>query len=268
MNYAEMLEFVKNVAVEAGDKMLEIYNGTDFEIEIKSDNSPVTKADKVGNDHIIQRLQEKYPEIGILSEESKQSDDRFSKEYVWIIDPLDGTKEFIKRNGEFTVNIGLVKDGRPELGVVTIPAKGEAYVAAKGLGTHFQDNKGAISKVVSSDKSKIAEMTLVKSRSHASANLQKLLDKHHFAATRDSGSSIKICLIARGQAEVYYRFGPTNEWDICAAHCVLNEAGGRLTDIYGEEITYNKKDTLNKNGFIATNNTIHSYLIELGLQYK
>ena len=267
MNYQEMINFVKTVAIEAGEKILEVYHSPDFEVELKSDHSPVTKADKLANDYIVTQLQQKYPEIGVLAEESRADNSRLEKPLVWIIDPLDGTKEFIKRNGEFTVNIGLAENGEPRLGVVYVPAKSDLYFAAPGMGAFYQSANNNAVQIQCSSINNIEQMILMKSRSHASPKLQKLLAEYPFAATKDSGSSIKICLIASGEAEVYFRFGPTNEWDICAAHCILNEAGGRLTDCFGETVRYNRPDPLNRNGFLATNNAIHSELVELSKRY-
>lgn len=268
MNYTEVLNIVKGIAIEAGKIILEVYNSPDFEVELKSDRSPVTKADKLANEYIVENLKANFPEFGVLAEESKKDPSRLEKKYVWIVDPLDGTKEFIKRNGEFTVNIGLVEDGIPKVGVVGVPAKKETYFAACDLGAFYEDAQGIVTKIGCSTIDKIEEMTLVKSRSHASEQLTNMLNDYHFKATKDSGSSIKICLIARGAAEVYFRFGPTNEWDVCAAHCVLNEAGGKMTKCSGDEITYNHEETLNTNGFIASNNVLHQKFVEMALKYK
>jgi len=267
MNYTEMLKVVKEISIAAGELILGVYNSPDFEIQIKSDNSPVTKADQIANDYIVSELQKRYPEVGVLAEESQKDDVRLTQSHVWIIDPLDGTKEFIKRNGEFTVNVGLSENGVPKLGVVVIPVRREVYFAAAGTGAFFQDCEGNISEIQCSAISEFSEMTLMKSRSHPSEKLAQLITECGFKATKDSGSSIKICLIAHGEAEVYYRLGPTNEWDICAAHCVLTEAGGELTDSLGAEIRYNKKDTLNKIGFIASNATVHERLVAAARKY-
>jgi len=263
-----MLNDVKEIAVAAGKKILEVYHSPDFDIQLKSDQSPVTKADKLANDYIVERLQEKYPEIGVLAEESKDSTDRLSRERVWIIDPLDGTKEFIKRNGEYTVNIGLAVNKKPFLGVVFVPAKNELYYAVKGMGAFFQGADGPAEPIHVSSKNEIEKMSLIKSRSHASEKLTALLDKYHFASVKESGSSIKICRIARGEAEVYYRFGPTNEWDICAAHCVINEAGGEMTALDGSILNYNKPNPLNHGGFAVSNRTIHWRLIEMAAEFS
>lgn len=267
INYSEIVLNVKEIAVVAGNKILEIYNSGDFEVEMKSDNSPLTLADRVANAYITENVSKLYPDFGILSEESKFTNSRLNKKHVWVIDPLDGTKEFIKRNGEFTVNIALVEDGVPVVGVVVIPDKNETYFASKNRGAFHEDAVGGIKQIETSSKESIEQMVLVKSRSHASDALQNLIDTYRFAEVKESGSSIKICLIALGLADVYFRFGFTNEWDICAAHCVLQEAGGDLTDAYGHRIEYNKKDPLNRQGFVASNNSLHKKLIDISSQY-
>ena len=267
MNYSDVTANVVKIVIEAGKKILDIYNSGDFEVEMKSDNSPLTLADRVGNAYITENVSRLYPDFGILSEESKMTNDRLDKSHVWVIDPLDGTKEFIKRNGEFTVNVALVEDGIPVSGVVGIPVKDEIYYASKGGGAYHMDASGRVSQIKTSKRDEIQDMVMVKSRSHASEALQHLIDTYPFAEVKESGSSIKICLIADGLADVYFRFGFTNEWDICAAHCVLQEAGGLLTDGYGDIMNYNKKDPLNRRGFIASNNSLHDKLIDIASQY-
>ncbi len=267
MDYQKIVTNVKEITIEAGKKIMEIYNSPDFEIETKSDNSPITRADKAANDYIVQKVQEKYPDFGLLSEESKDTKERLHKEYVWVIDPLDGTKEFIKRNGEFTVNVGLVKNGKPVLGVVFIPVRNEIYYAVEGRGAFYQSMNSEKMKITASDKSEYNEMVMVKSRSHASEKLIKIINKYKFKEVKDSGSSIKICLIAFGLADIYFRFGNTNEWDICAAHCVLSEAGGKMTDCLGNSFIYNKVDPLNQNGFIVSNNTMHHKFVEMAKEF-
>ncbi|MCK5739111.1 3'(2'),5'-bisphosphate nucleotidase CysQ, partial [bacterium] len=167
-----------------------------------------------------------------------------------------------------TVNIGLAVNGAPVLGVVFVPAKNELYYAAQGIGAFYQGADGPEELIHASAKSSIEEMALMKSRSHASEKLTGLLDKYHFASVKESGSSIKICRIARGEAEVYYRFGPTNEWDICAAHCVIKEAAGAMTALDGTVLNYNKPDPLNRGGFLASNNTIHQQLVKIAAEFS
>jgi 3'(2'), 5'-bisphosphate nucleotidase len=257
MNYQKMIKQVKSLAIEAGNRIMEIYNQADFNIQLKSDNSPITFADRLANDYIVANLQTAFPKFGILSEESQDDPIRLKKPFVWIIDPLDGTKEFIKRNGEFTVNIGLVENGSPRLGVIWAPALGDLYYAAEGLGAFYERPGEPAQPIRCSTRAKIEEMVLMKSRSHAGEKETLLTERHQFAAVKTSGSSIKLCLIARGEADVYFRFGPTSEWDICAANCILEQAGGKLTDCLGNPVVYNRPDPLNRNGFISSNNTIH-----------
>jgi 3'(2'), 5'-bisphosphate nucleotidase len=258
MNYQEIVNFVKSVAIEAGNRIMQVYNRPDFEVQLKSDNSPITLADRLANVYIIEQLQTVFPDFGILSEESKDNPVRLEKPFVWIIDPLDGTKEFIKRNGEFTVNIGLVENGDPRLGVIWVPALADLYFAAEGLGAFYERPGQPALPIHCSTRSKIEEMILMKSRSHAGEKEALLIEKYKFTAVRTSGSSIKLCLIACGEADVYFRFGPTSEWDICAANCILEQAGGKLTDCLGNPVLYNRPDPLNRNGFIGSNNTIHT----------
>ncbi len=267
MDYRAIEDHVKEIAIVAGEKILDIYHHSDFEIEKKDDSSPLTKADRVANDYIVEQLKRAYPEFGLLSEESKSTNERLTKKHVWVVDPLDGTKEFIKRNGEFTVNIGLVENGTPVVGVISIPVSGESYFASKGNGSYRQDQSGNRVKNQSSMRSGFSEMVLVKSRSHGSEKLQNLITKYAFAEIVEKGSSLKVCLIAEGKADVYFRFGLTNEWDICAAQCVLIEAGGEMTDCYGNELHYNKQDTLNKNGFIASNKIAHVKFVEIAKEF-
>lgn len=266
MNYQEIVNFVKSVAIEAGNRIMEVYNRNDFEIQLKSDNSPITLADRLANDFIIEQLQSAFPDFSILSEESKDNPVRLDKPFIWIVDPLDGTKEFIKRNGEFTVNIGLVENGHPRMGVIWVPALGDLYFAAEGLGAFYERPGKSKKSIHCSPRSKIEEMILMQSRSHAGEKEAKLIEKHQFAAVKTSGSSIKLCLIARGEADVYFRFGPTSEWDICAANCILEQAGGKLTDCLGNTILYNRPDPLNRNGFIGSNNTIHAQFHQICME--
>jgi 3'(2'), 5'-bisphosphate nucleotidase len=267
MDFESILGVAKELALSSGRKILEIYNSKDFEIKIKEDKSPLTKADTEANEIIVSGLREIFPKHGILTEEEKDNKQRLEKDFVWIIDPLDGTKEFIKRNGEFTVNIGLVRNGKPILGVVYVPAKNELFYALKDKGAFYENiATGQKEKIKSSRREKIDEMILIKSRSHASEKLMKIIDEYGFSEIKTSGSSVKGCLIAKGEADVYFRFGNTNEWDICAMHAILNEAGAKITDLNGEKIIYNKDNTL-INGFIVSNNKIHEKLVEIAKKW-
>jgi len=255
------IEFIKDTALEAGKAIMEIYASEDFGTEMKKNSSPLTKADTKANKIIVSRLRKKYPEIGILTEEEADDKTRLDKELVWIIDPMDGTKEFINRNGEFTVNIGLAKNGKPIMGVILVPAKNEMFWADENGA--FNNISRKIEKITVSSNKEIPDMVLAKSRSHSGEKEKALIENNKFKAVISSGSSLKGCLIARGVADAYFRFGPTNEWDICAMHAILNAAGGKMTDLEGNEIVYNKKK-VKINGFLASNNQIHDILIEKG----
>ncbi len=263
MDLKNIAEDIVALARSAGETIMEVYERVDFGIERKADNSPLTIADKKANEVITNHLRRKYPDWGILAEESKDTVERLQKTYVWIVDPLDGTKEFIKRNGEFTVNIALAENGTPIVGVVYIPVTKEIFYAAKGHGAYYRTADDREKRIESSKRQDIPSMILMKSRSHPSEKLLKILEKYKFARVTECGSSIKMSKIASGEADVYFRFGLTSEWDICAAHCVLKEAQGEITDSLGNEIIYNKTDILNRNGFIASNGKIHSEFVAI-----
>lgn len=232
----------------------------DCEVSKKDDESPVTKADIEANKIIVEGIMAEHPESVILSEESMDDKKRLEKEEVWIVDPLDGTKEFIKQRDEFTVNIAITKNKQPMMGVVYLPAKKELYYAEKGTGA-FREQEQGKTRIRASGRE--TERVLVKSRSHSGEKEQKLIEQNNFSKVLEAGSSLKGCIIAAGEADVYYRFGNTSEWDICAMHAILNEAGGKLTNLNGEEVTYNNEEILIK-GFIASNGKKHDELVKMG----
>lgn len=249
----KILELCKSLAMEAGKKILEIYN-TDFEVYTKNDASPLTKADKEANEIIVNKLKEVYPEYSILSEESKEDETRFTNDYCFIIDPLDGTKEFVKKNDEFTVNIALVYKGKPVLGVIYAPVLDELFFATKSNGAFLEkpETKEIIKLLVSE---KLNNLIWVGSKSHSSEKEVNLIEKNanKISKTISKGSSLKGCLVARGEAEVYYRFGLTCQWDTCAMQCIVEEAGGIFRQMDNTEMTYNRKNTLNEKGFYIVN---------------
>jgi len=247
----KLSNFVNQIAVDAGKEILKIYNKP-FTSKMKKDKSPVTKADLIANDLICKRLQSINPKIQIISEEGKK---KFSKKtnIFWLVDPLDGTKEFIKKNGEFTVNIALIKNCRPIYGVIYLPVKKEIY---------FTQNKSAYFSIIdhknsykSKKKIKVKKRTginnrvLLLSRSY-SRNIE--LSKKHFKTDKAifSGSSIKFCLIANGKGNIYPRLGTTMEWDTAAGHAILNAAGGSVTTLDRKVLKYGKKGFKNPS-FIA-----------------
>lgn len=249
-----MFNFEKELielAYEAGRKIMEVYN-TDFEFEIKSDNSPLTLADQIANKIIVSKIQQLFPKHSILSEEEKDSISRFSNRYVWIIDPLDGTKEFINRNGQFTVNIALCEDNKPIFGVIYQPTEDVLYYATKGKGAYKISN--AITSKINVS-SRVDNLIMIGSKSHASIQEETIFLKNQnkISEKLNAGSSLKGCLVAEGKADLYYRFGLTSEWDICAMNIIVEEAGGIMRQMDHSEITYNRADILNRKGFYVLN---------------
>jgi 3'(2'), 5'-bisphosphate nucleotidase len=244
MNPCDYLDEIKDVARLAGEKILEIYN-TDFSVEQKDDKSPLTAADMASHKAIVARLQTLTPEIPVLSEESAKLpfEERSQWHTYWLIDPLDGTKEFIKRNGEFTVNIALIRDGVAVLGVVHVPVSGVTYAACQGRGA-FKDVPGAGEREIQVRKLPDGPVAVVGSRSHQGDSLKAFLNKLGDHEMVSMGSSLKICLVAEGIADVYPRLGLTSEWDTAAAQCVVEQAGGSLTDLEMKPLLYNTKDSL------------------------
>jgi 3'(2'), 5'-bisphosphate nucleotidase len=240
------LDDVCAIAVEAGQRILKVYETADFSVTTKGDDSPLTEADRVAHELIEQRLSALTPEIPILSEESAAIDyaARATWKRFWLVDPLDGTKEFIKRNGEFTVNIALIDNGRPILGVVQVPVKQEMYYACEGAGAFMRK---ADASPVPARVSRFTGRTpvVVASRSHAGKETEAYLLSLGGHDIVSMGSSLKFCLVATGVADVYPRLGPTMEWDTAAAQCVVEQAGGRVTDTQNRPLAYNKPDLHN-----------------------
>ncbi|MBU3015212.1 3'(2'),5'-bisphosphate nucleotidase CysQ [Poseidonibacter lekithochrous] len=239
------IEDIKNIAVKAGDAIMEIYN-KDFQIEQKQDNSPLTEADLKSNEIICEALNSLYPSIPLMSEENKQTDydTRKNWEYYWCIDPIDGTKEFIKKNGEFTVNIALMHINTPVLGVVYAPALNDMYSAKKNEGA-FKNNEKLPLKTNSSPKEKLS---VVASKSHLSSETQEFINNLDTKEIEQvsKGSSLKLCMVAEGVADIYPRLAPTMEWDTAAADAVVREAGKMTYQFEKDEpIIYNKEDLLN-----------------------
>lgn len=245
MDITPLIDELIRLSYRAGEAILDIYSGADLGTTFKeSDGSPLTKADKASHDVIIEGLERSAPEIPVLSEESSEVpyDVRKNWKRFWLIDPLDGTKEFIKRNGEFTVNIALIEDQRPVFGIVYAPVLGVAYYGAKGSGAFKikEDKKEAIK---ASDYR--AGLKIVGSRSHGGAEADEFIKRLGPAEFVSMGSSLKFCLIAEGSAHLYPRFGPTMEWDTAAAQAVVDASGGHVTDSKGEPLCYNKEKLLN-----------------------
>jgi 3'(2'), 5'-bisphosphate nucleotidase len=241
-----LLNQIIKIAADAGKAIMEIYEQAPQVAMIKSDESPLTQADLASDLSIKAGLEALALGFPILSEESIQLPYQAREHWAkfWLIDPLDGTKEFIKRNGEFTVNIALIENGKPILGVVYAPAPQQLYYAAQGMGAWFRTNNSDAKQIhVQALKDSLHKVVL--SRSHADEPTLLLLKKIGPHQAMRMGSSLKMCLVASGEANFYPRLGPTMEWDTAAAHAVVNEAGGIICDIKGEALTYNKADLHN-----------------------
>ena len=244
MNVCDYLNDVRQLAKQAGEKILEVY-GTEFSVEDKDDKSPLTAADMASHNTIVAGLKTLTPDIPVLSEEDAKIpfEKRARWQTYWLIDPLDGTKEFIKRNGEFTVNIALIRDGEPVLGVVYVPVTGVTYAACEGQGA-IKEIPGEGEQAIHVRKLSDGPIAVVGSRSHQGDSLKAFLEKLGDHEIVSMGSSLKICLVAEGAADVYPRLGLTSEWDTAAAHCVVVQAGGKLTDLEMQPLRYNTKDSL------------------------
>lgn len=253
------LSIVEKIAADAGIEILEVYNGSsEVQVTTKADNSPLTEADKKANEVIIKGLLSHYPELPIVSEETEIADYsvRHGWQRYWLVDPLDGTKEFIGRNGEFTVNIALIENGNPVLGVVHVPVQGLTYSGGLGVGATKTDRAGIRQSLVCRRTNPmVSEVSVVASRHHRGDRLEQLLEEISVSAgltkVVSMGSSLKMCLLAEGKADIYPRMGPTSEWDTAAAHAVLLAAGGQIVDLNFDPLRYNQKAGLLNPEFLA-----------------
>jgi 3'(2'), 5'-bisphosphate nucleotidase len=240
----ELLERVLPIARTAGQAILEVY-ATNFEVRGKSDTSPVTAADERAEAVILAALAALTPSIPVVSEEAAAAG-RIPAvaERFWLVDPLDGTKEFINRNGEFTVNIALIENGCPTLGVVLAPALSRLFAGAGGEGAYLEENTQR--RPITCRTVPAAGLTVVASRSHGDAEaLHKFLAGRKVASQTNAGSSLKLCLVAAGEADLYPRLGRTMEWDIAAGDAVLRAAGGMVKTLAGDPLLYGKPDFAN-----------------------
>lgn len=240
----ELLKGVEELAIKAGSAIMEVYQSDDFGVDHKADDSPLTKADLAAHNVIVHGLKELSPEIPVLSEESADIDfeERKSWDKYWLVDPLDGTKEFIKRNGEFTVNIALIDQGKSILSVVYVPVSEVSYFAAAGVGV-FKREAGKKQSIMVKKNSRF-KPTVVGSRSHMSDDVKDYLSRLGQHELVSMGSSLKFCLVAEGKADLYPRLGLTSEWDTAAAQCIVEQAGGRVVTLDGEPLLYNSKESL------------------------
>lgn len=251
-----IMDKVVDIASQAAERIINIYLDDRFDIQLKSDRTPVTQADLQAHHLIVDKLQQLTGDIPILSEESASYGWQQRKlwQLYWLIDPLDGTQEFIDKNGEFTVNIALISNGKPIMGIVQAPVLGEVYFAATGIGafkTSATNNTQLIKVRQVPQLNGQAEFIVAIGRGCISEQLKKFYLKLSKHKTIRLGSSLKTCLIAEGKADVYPRFGKTSEWDTAAAQCILECAGGLVSDMQLSPLKYNTKDSLLNPEFIA-----------------
>ena len=264
--YDRELHIAINLARAAGAAILEHYEGP-IRVEQKNyddDVEPVTQADRIANELIVNRLKHDFPNDGILAEESVDTKRRLEKSRVWMVDPLDGTNGFIDGNGDFAVQIGLAEEGQCVLGVVYQPLTGVLYRAVRGEGTWIERPQFAPERARVSDKQDLSSMRLAASRSHRSPRMNKVVTRFGFREEVQRGSvGIKVGLLVEQQCDVYIHLSPrTKQWDTCAPEVILTEAGGRVSDLFGYPLNYNVPDVQNRNGLVASNGAAHDQIIE------
>lgn len=252
------LDTAIDVAARAGGAVMEVY-GRDFDVRIKDDDSPVTEADIVSNNIITSMLAgTPHP---ILSEEGHDDGTRLASRNVWIVDPLDGTADFVQRTGEFTIMVALVESGVPAIGVICCPAQGVLFAAQAGRGAYMHDGHGWRRIKVDAQR-QLGQCVAVASRNHLSDRDVGLLDALGVGGMTRVGSSLKAAYVAQGRAHLYLTTTDRmKEWDSCASCCIITEAGGRMTDTLGRDISYNSDSVVHADGLVASNGTIHDHVI-------
>ena len=260
MNYTKICEIFRSLALTSGEVIMDVYNSSTFEVLLKTDDSPVTIADKKADEVISQGLKEYFPEIPVVTEEQVKSHD-LNASVFFIVDPLDGTKEFIKRRGDFTVNIALVVDGKPIRGIVYAPARQRLfYTDENGEAVEemacFSVSKPGLIKRIKTAFSDNTALKIVASKSHRDEKTDNYISKYRCKELVSAGSSLKFCLIAAGEADLYPRFGPTMEWDTAAGHAVLSAAGGSVLQVEDKQpLKYGKQNYKNP-FFIASSKNV------------
>jgi 3'(2'), 5'-bisphosphate nucleotidase len=265
--YEHEIQVATELARAAGAVLLEHYYSP-FLVEQKvnalDELEEVTAADREANELIVARLQKEFPDDGILAEESTDTEHRLEKDRVWLIDPMDGTKNFIARDGDFAVQIGLAVGGESVVGVVYQPVRGVLYRAARDCGAWMEAGDQPAVRMSVSKQTKPGEMILASSRSHRSPRMERVVSAFGFKHEMLRGSvGVKVGLIAEQQADLYLHLSPsTKQWDTCGPEAILAEAGGRLTDLFGQPLRYNGVRIDNRNGIVATNGAAHDMVIE------
>lgn len=252
------LRGVIELAHRAGQVILEVYDSNDLGITFKPDVSPLTRADLTSHRLIVDGLSKLKPALPVLSEESQTLPygERREWQSFWLADPLDGTKEFINRNGEFTVNIALISKNIPVLGVIHAPVLGLTYYACQGKGA-FRQKMRELPWGISVDTRTDSGLKIVASRSHSGSTLEQFLQEIGDHVCVSMGSSLKFCLVAEGSAYLYPRLGPTMEWDTAAGQCIVEEAGGKVSTLSGDRLVYNKRDLRNPNFVVSAGTGYH-----------
>jgi len=254
----QLINSTVEIAKEAGEAITEIYN-SDFDYQLKKDLSPITTADNLSHNIITERLQTLTPKTPILSEENCNIPYKIRSQWsqYWLVDPLDGTKEFISKNGEFTVNIALIENNTPTFGVIHIPVTHETYWGSQVNGSFYSTENNDAEQIHVSENHQ-NPIRIVASRSHPSDILNSLLERRVDYEIIEIGSSIKFCLIASGQADCYPRFGPTSEWDTAAGEAIVGSAGGHMVNVNGDLMNYNLKENYLNPNFIVSNDKMLS----------
>jgi len=257
--YPSLLPGLKQLALDAGSRILEVYN-RHFDVTHKDDRSPLTEADLAAHHTIVDGLGNITPQWPILSEESARIafSERSKWQRYWLVDPLDGTREFIKRNGEFTVNIALIDRHRPVMGVIYVPVTGVFYYAAQGSGAYKQEHNGEPHSIRTRPYQG-GKVMVAGSRSHRGDSLDAFLERIGNYEIISMGSSLKSCLVAEGRTDIYPRFGPTSEWDTAAAQSIVEEAGGAVTDLSMQPLLYNTKESLLNPFFLVAGDPHHDW---------
>ena len=260
MNYAEFIEPIVAIAREAGDAILEVY-ASDFDVQSKDDESPLTQADLAAHRRIVAGLAKLTPDLPVISEEGGLPPFRERGQWptYWLIDPLDGTKEFVNRNGEFTVNIALVNEGRPVFGVVHVPVMDKTYIGCEGRGAELRA-AGELPQPIRVAASSARPVRIVGSRSYRGSSLDAFIAGLGDCELVPMGSSLKFCVVAEGGADVYPRLGPTSEWDTAAAQAVVEQAGGSVVTLDGKPMKYNQKEDILNPYFMVIGASDHDWL--------
>jgi len=257
---AHFIEPLVELAESAGRAILDVYD-TDFSVRQKDDSSPLTQADLASHRCIVAGLRELDPGTPILSEEGGLPDfaDRSRWSEYWLVDPLDGTKEFVNRNGEFTVNIARISQNRPTLGIVHVPVQGRTYVGCEGYGAEVRE-PGAQPRRIGVAPASADPVRVVGSRSHRGTSLDAFLARLPNFDMLPVGSSLKFCMVAEGAADIYPRLGPTSEWDTAAAQAVVEQAGGRVLELDGKPLLYNRKADILNPHFLVIGPSDHDWV--------